>query len=478
MIGDVNTNLLDAGLGQPPKGEDGQQLKVGSAEGGDANKIYEFGSYFDAKQVLVSGPLLDAVKQHFEEFSKEKDQTPPRLFVVRPVNDVAGSRGAVTHTGTGAATYATAGTVTGTRKFIIEIITGGAAATATYRKSTDGGKTWSGALTTPASASPISLAAGVTIAFTNDATPSASFVAGDTYEFSCVGPTASLSNTLTAIRAAKQFHDVKFVHVLGAFAASFWVTLAALRSEWITKYKHRVFFIVEAIARDIENSETVATWATARINDAKAFKELGVLPVIQRATYSVTGDIRNLANVLAAKLSAARVHESPGFVDKFAFLTVTALEDYDALSNRDDDDKSWLDLLQENGYIVAVKYEDYPGFYFSSAKTMAPETSSFNRIQKLRTADKVCVVTRRAIMKYIQSPNHAEAGLGGVAALKADIDNAIASRMEVKGNRELDSHETILSTDQPKIKEGIVKGKIKIKCIDTMESIELDVAEM
>lgn len=478
MVGDVNTNLLDAGLGAPPKGEDGQQLKVGSAEGGDANKIYEFGSYFDAKQILVSGPLLDAVKQHFEEFSKEKDQTPPRLFVCRPVNDVAGAIGDVTLTGTGTATYATSGTVTGTRKFIIEIITGGASATATYRKSTDGGKNWSGELTTPASASPIALAAGVSIAFTNGGTPSASFVAGDTYEFSCTGPTASLSNTLTAIRAAKQFHDVKFVHVLGDFASSFWVTLAALRGEWITKYKHRVFFIVEVAPRDVDNNETVNAYALARINDAKAFKELGVLPIFQRGRYNATGEMRNLANVLAAKLSAARVHESPGFVAKFAFLTVTELEDYDALSNRDEDEKSWLDLLQENGYIVAVKYEDYAGFYFSSAKTMAPETSSFNRVQKLRTADKVCVVVRRSIMQYIQSPNHAEAGLGGVAALKTDIDNAIAGRMEIKGNRELDSHETILAAAQPKIKEGIVQGKIKIKFIDTMESIELDVAEM
>ncbi len=478
MIGDVNTNLLDAGLGAPPKGEDGQHLKVGAAEGGDANKIYEFGSYFDAKQVLVSGPLLEAIKQYYEEFSKEKDQTPPRLFVARPVNDVAGSIGTVTHTGTGTATHATSGTVTGTRKFIIEIITGGASATATYRKSTDGGKTWSGALTTPASASPISLAAGVSIAFTNGGTPSASFVAGDTYEFSCTGPTASLSNTLTAIRAAKQFHDVKFVHVLGNFASSFWVTLAALRAEWITKYKHRVFFIVEVAPRDTENSETVATYATNRINDAKAFKDIGVLPIFMRGRYSATGEYGNLANVLAAKLSAARVHESPGFVAKFAFLTITEIEDYDALSNRDDDEKSWLDLLQDNGYIVAVKYEDYPGFYFSSAKTMAPETSSFNRIQKLRVADKVCTVVRRGILKYIQSPNHAEAGLGGIAALKTDIDNAITGRMEVKGNRELDSHETLLSSAQPKIKDGIVQGKIKIKFIDTMESIELDVAEM
>lgn len=475
MIGDVNTNLLDAGLGAPPKGEDGQHLKVGSAEGGDANKIYEFGSYFDAKLVLISGPLLDAIKQHYEEFSKEKDQVPPRLFVCRPVNDVVGTISTVVKTGTGTATNAASGTVTGTRQFVIEIILGGASATATYRKSTDGGKTWSGELTTPASASPISMGAGVSIAFTDGVTPSASFVAGDKYEFSCAGPTASLSNTLTAIRTAKQFHDVKFIHVMGSFAASFWVTLAALRAEWITKYKHPVVIICESAARD---AETVAEYALARINEAKSSNVLGVYPIFMRGRYSATGEYRNLATVLAAKIAAARVHESPGFVDKFAFLTVTELEDYDALSNRDDDEKSWLDLLQENGYIVAVKYENYPGFYFGSPMSMVPSTSSFNRLQKLRTADKVCVITRRAILRYIQSPNHAEAGLGGVVSLKTEIDNTIGSRMEVKGNRELDSHDTILDKNQAKIKEGIVQGKLKIKFIDTMESIELDVAEM
>lgn len=478
MIGDVTTNLIDGGLGAAPKGEDGIHLKVGAAEGGTANTIYTVGSYFDAKNLLVSGPLLDAVKQYFDEFSKDKGQTPPKLNVCRPTSDVAGSISSVTHTGTGTATTATSGTVTGTRKFVIEIILGGASATATYRKSSDGGKTWSAEITTPASASPISVGAGVSIAFTNGVTPSASFIAGDVYEFSCTGPTASVNNTLTAIRAAKQVHEIRFIHVLGASLASFWTTLGALREEWITKYKHRVFFIVEATARDIDGNETVEEWAMARINEAKSFRHMGVLVSVLRGKYTLTAEQRNLGNVLSAKLSAARVHESPGFVDKFAFLTVSEIEDYAALSNRDDDEKSWLDLLSENGYIVAVQYEDYPGFYFSHGSTMAAENSDFTRVQVLRPADKICRIVRRRIMRFLESPSHPEAGIGGLQTLKTEIDNAITGVMEIKGDREIDSHITEIDMKQDVVKTKRVEGKIKFKPIGTIEDIELDVSTM
>lgn len=478
MIGDVKTNLIDGGLGAPPKGEDGIHLKVGAAEGGTANTIYTFGSYFDAKNVLVSGPLLDRIKQWFDEFSADKGQTPPRIHVARPTNDVAGSIGDVTHTGTGAATYATSGTVTGTRKFIIEIITGGASATATYRKSSDGGATWSAELTTPASGAPISLAAGVSIAFTNDATPSASFVSGDKYEFSCTGPTASVNNTLTAIRVAKQFHEVRFVHVIGASVASFWTSLGAMADEWITKYKHRVFFIAEATPRDIVGAETVDAWAMDRINEAKTFRHPRVIVSLLRGTYTLNGEVINLGNVLSAKLAAARVHESPGFVDRFAMLTISEIEDYAALSNKDDDEKSWLDLLSENGYMVAVAYEDYPGFYFSHGNTMAVETSDFTRIQTLRAADKICRITRKRIMKFLESPSHPDAGLGGIQALKTEIDNAIAEKMEVKGNREIDYHKTEIDPKQDVVKTKKVTGTIRFRPIGTIEDIELDVSTM
>ncbi len=478
MTGDVKTNLIDGGIGAAPKGEDGIQLKVGAAEGGDANTILTAGSYFDAKNLLISGPLLAAAKQHFEEFSEAKGQTPPPFYFCRPVSDVAGSIGDVEHTGTGTATHATAGTVTGTRKFIVEIILGGASATATYRKSSDGGKTWSAELTTPASASPISLAAGVTIAFTNGGTPSTSFVAGDTYEFECFGPTASVNNTLTAIRAAKQAHQIRFIHVLGASVASFWTSVGALADEWITKYKHRVTFIMEATARDIEDEETVDEWAMARINEAKSFRHARVQVVVNRGTYIGTGEVRNLGTVLGAKLSAARVHESPGFVDRFAFLTVSAIEDYEALSNRDEDPKSWLDLLSENGYIVALQYEDYAGFYFSHGSTMAVDTSDFTRIQVLRAADKICRVVRRRIMKFLESPSHPDAGIGGIPALATEINNAISESMEKKGDREIDSHTTYLDPKQDVATTKKVVGKIKFKPIGTMEDIELDVATM
>ena len=81
-------------------------------------------------------------------------------------------------------------------------------------------------------------------------------------------------------------------------------------------------------------------------------------------------------------------------------------------------------------------------------------------------------------MKFLESPAHAEAGLGGITSLKVEIDNAISSVMEIKGNREIDSHVTEIDPKQNVLKTGKVKGTVKFKPIGTMQEIEIDLSAM
>lgn len=473
--GDVNIDLVDGGLGNLPRGADGIHLKVGIAEGGIADKLYEISSYLEAKAILLSGPLLEAIQTYYLEFSKEKDQVPPKMYIVRPENDVAGSIGVVAHTGTGLATSATGGVPIASRTFIVEILKSGAPATATYRKSSDGGKTWSDEITTPASAVAINMGSGCTIAFTAAATPAESFAVGDVYTFSSEGPTASVANMATAINAAKQEYNVKRVHVVGETEKALWVTCGGIADDWEELYKHFVDFQLEAKSRLTE--ETVEIWAMARINEAKSFyhKRVVVTPL---QVYSTTHKkYVSLGWIIAAKIAAAKVHESAGFVDKFAFLTVSEIRDYAELSNKDTGD-AWLDLLDNERYTVATQYPDYPGFYISHVNLFCSADSDYTRLQLLRPADKIRRLVRTKIMKFLESPSHKEAGLGGITSLSVEIDNAISSVMEIKGNREIDSHTTEIDPNQDVLGTGKVVGKVKFKPIGTMEEIDIDLSAM
>jgi hypothetical protein len=81
-------------------------------------------------------------------------------------------------------------------------------------------------------------------------------------------------------------------------------------------------------------------------------------------------------------------------------------------------------------------------------------------------------------MKFLESPAHKEAGLGGITSLSVEIDNAISSVMEIKGNREIDSHTTEIDPNQDVLGTGKVVGKVKFKPIGTMEVIDIDLSAM
>lgn len=470
--GDVTVNLVDGALGNLPRGADGVHLKVGVAEGGVANGVYEVSSYREAKEILVSGVLLEAIETYYGEFSKDKKQTPPKLFFCRPENDVPGSVGTPEKTGTGTATASAAGTPTGDREFVLEILTGGAPATATYRKSQDGGKSWSDEIVTPAAGVAINLGAGCTITFTAGEPANGSFVAGDVWRITATGPTASVANVLEAIRAAKQIYDVRFIHVVGATAKSFWTSCGDIADDWEGLYHHLVFFILEAAARGDE--ETVDEWAMDRINEAKAFTHRRVIVMPLEGLSTLSSSYVNLAWVLAAKIACARVHESAGFVDKFAFLTISAIRDWVELSRKDAGD-SWLDVMDDNRLTVATHYDNYPGIYISHANLMSDETSDYHRVQDLRPIDKVRRIARVRMMRFLESPAHPEAGIGGIQNLKAEVDNAVSAQMEIRGDKEIDHHEFEIDPNQDVAGSGEVYGRIHVYKIGTMEKITVDV---
>ena len=337
------------------------------------------------------------------------------------------------------------------------------------------GQSFSEELTTPSSGSEISLASGVKIAFTDDASKKEeSFAAGDKYTFSSVAPTASTASILKALNAARQRHEAKFVHIIGETEKAFWTSVSQIADEWESKYHDHKIFILEATARD---SETVKVWAQARIAETIGFYHKRIIVCAITVESTLLKREINSAWILSAKMAASRVHESPGYVDKHAFLTVSKIKDHSELSEKDENGSSYLDKLDNARLTVATSYENYPGMYFSKVNLMSNHTQSdFKRVQDIRPADKVRRIVRQAILKFLESPAHQDAGSGGIDSLKVTIDNEIAIKMEVQGDIEIAGHETVIDPDQDVVSTGKVEGKITIQKVGTMETIELDVS--
>lgn len=471
MRGNVDTTIKDGGLGNSASGEDGIQLFVGTAEGGDAKTAYEVKSITEARSILKSGELLEFCEHFYGEFDADKGQVAPPIFLIKPETDIAGSIKAPVKTGTGSATAAANGAPTAGKIFLLEIILAGACGTATYRKSSDGGKTWSDEYITPASGSSIALGYGVNIVFTDAAIPADSFASGDVWTVESLAPGASTSKILEAIETQVQNFDIKIITVLGATDKAFWAACQQIRTDWEKLFNHYVMFLLAA--RDRLSAETVETYSMDMINTSRSFYGRGIVVTCAYGKSIKYGDYRSMLPALAAKHSAARVHESVGFVDKFAILTFSEIKDYADLAYKDSTTDAWLDLLDNNRLTVATKYDDYPGIFFAHANLMTEESSDYIRSQDLRTVDKVRRIVRQSMMRFIESPSHEEAGIGGLKALKADADDAVAKAMELKGDREISGHDLNVDPTQD-VTQG-VKAKVKIFKIDTMESIEAEV---
>lgn len=235
--GDVSTYHQDGGINFNDVKPDRVGSKVGTAETGDANRIYVINNAPQARDVFGTGELVCSLEQFFEEFDESKGQKPVPVLCVRPESDLPGSVGTPTKTGTGLAALPTiAGTPTGTRSVVLKITKDGAHGTAEYRKSVDGGENFSSPVITPASGSPISLDVGVTATFVNVSAPANTFKVGDTYTFAITGPTASTASRLTAIETLKREYRSYWIHVLGPATRAFAMSCNAILDEMETEH--------------------------------------------------------------------------------------------------------------------------------------------------------------------------------------------------------------------------------------------------
>jgi hypothetical protein len=479
--GTVTTTHVSGGLTFSDVIPDRVHAKIGLAETGDANKVYKISNYNQAKNIFTKGELLDSLKQYFEEFDESLGQTPVPVLCIRPENDSAGSIATPVLNRTGnSASAAVGGTPTGTRTIKLKITKPGASGVAEYRKSLDGGVTYGTTLITPPSGSPIFLDVGVTVSFTNYATPEDSFQTGDVWTFEITGPGATNSARLAALEALKFEYDAYWIHILGESNLAFGVSVNALLNEFEDVH-HPAFAILEG--RKKSDPETIPEYFQSIQDEWEPFYSDRVSIVVAEGKYisggvesaggyeivksnTSLGEWRNAATMLTAKLAAGAPNISAAYVRLNRSLTFSEIRYWN------EGYKDYMDSMYDMRLVVLKEYDDYPGIYIAGDKIKSHPDSDFVEIPERRRADKMHRIVYRASLPFLNGDTEINSGEGGIDYIKTVCDIAISSQMESQGKAEISAHNILLDPDKTFAATKILKAKLKMFVANRTKAIE------
>ncbi len=143
-MGDVFEYIVDGTSGLVLDEITGKVLIVGCCSGGTVGKAHIVTQYTDLAETLGSGPLVDRLRDMIAQGGQN-----PRYYAV-PIEGLSGGYiTPVEQTGDGPEAEVS-GYYAANADVRVEILTGGALETATYRLSLDGGDTWGDETVTPA----------------------------------------------------------------------------------------------------------------------------------------------------------------------------------------------------------------------------------------------------------------------------------------------------------------------------------------
>ncbi len=480
--GYVSTTHVSGGMVFSDVIPDRVHLKIGVAEGGEVNKVYEVANFTQAKNFFQKGILLDSLQQYFEEFDESLGQKPVPVLCVRPVNDVPGIVNTPSKVGTGLATASVSGTPTGNRTVKLLITKAGASGVAEYRKSVDGGSTFGSTLVTPASGSAIALDVGATITFTDAVTPSDSFKVDDVWTVIIDAPSASASEFLVSLNAVKREYRSYWIHVIHPADRAFAVSVNTILLEMETDHNLPSFAILEV--RTKEDAESVADYFQFLIDEFDPFFSDRVSIVVSEGRY-VAGGIeaqggyeilrslsvpigvwKNAATLLTAKLASGAVNVSAAYVMEKRSLTVNEIRYWN------EGYRDWMDLLHDKRFTVLKEYNDYEGVFVARDRIKSLPDSDFAEIPERRRADKMHRIVYRESIPFLNQDSNLNSGSGGIKYIKAVVDAKVSSEMEVNGKQEISKHEIEFDPNKNFILTNILEAKLKMFVAGRIKAIE------
>lgn len=472
--GDVITTHVDGGLGLSAFDPDRIHAKAGVAETGDALRVYQVLNFAQGKEIFERGPLVESLRQHFEEFDEARGEIPQPVLCVRPENDIPGSVDAPVLIGTGTAAAPTVtGTPTGDRTVILKFTTGGAHGVAEYRRSTDGGQSFEPPMVTPASGDPISLAVGVSVAFVDAATPADTFHLGDEWSFVIHGPGASEAARLDAVEALKREYRSRWIHVVGGVKRPFAVSCQQIATEMETDHHLPTFIVLEEesfaqVMGDAtpETPANVATYYQTLSDEWDSFvSPNGRVQIVGAQgryiqggiaaaggyeaiadSVSPIGEWRNAATFLCARYAAAPVNESPAYVKNHRSLTFSEIRHWDS-GYRD-----FMEVLHDLGHVVLKVYDDYEGVYIARARLKSPQDSDFQEGPERRRADKMHRLVYQESLQFLNG----DSAITSMDYVGTVVGNRVSTEMQRPGEEEISGFKIILDPEKKFATTGVL----------------------
>jgi hypothetical protein len=355
--------------------------------------------------------------------------------------------GAIAHAaGTGPAVPTITASPADDYNVLLTVTTAGALGTSQFTYSLDNG--WSLSVTSfsgSTSANVVSPGGGA-YAIPNTGivlTLSGTAVAGDTYQFTTCGPSASNTNITSAFAALESTFLSQAIYSMGFIvnvnaSASAWATEAAtvqtagtalfnagVYTRWFTEVPTVGTITASAgsVVVDSADTDSVLTAQMASVSAIRAVGGAGDCLL----TSGVTGlSLRRSASwVAAARAASVEASEDLGDVGKGGVTGVVYIF-------RDENATPALDAV---GYTTLRKFPGVPGFYITGAHTCTVTTSDYFALTNARVVDRGCAIARLNTLPLVNSkvPTTTRNGLSGVITekkaqqIEGKLDSALAT---------------------------------------------------
>ncbi len=411
---DVTLQINDGALGILPGASPLVPCIIGTCTLGVTSTVYSFGDPTTAFNTLGYGPLTEAVCRSLGIAGGS--------VIAIPANpSVAGTSSAVTHSGTGTSVQTvTVATANDSYSIQFNIVAGAAslsALTATFQYSLDGGQTFSVLYAVPVSGLFVIPNTGLTVTWA-----AGTFVAGDTYAFTCTAPGYSTTDLATAITAALASPlTYGFIHAvgqIGANAAATAAAVAAIDTQMSTAQSaYRYIWTLIEIATDTDANILAAFLSVSSLRTSAWASTATVASAIN-------GKLLNRSSGWCAAERAAAVN--PG-IDLGRVLD-GSLKGVSAIT-RDERVTPGLDSARIGTLRTIIGKN---GYWITQPRMLAPLGSDYYLIQYRRIMDVACAVVHQALAQFINDTVLVDPSTGY-------IDNRYASNIEAYANSALNN---------------------------------------
>lgn len=387
----VQNTILDGAGGALALGSE-LHVKVGVATGGDADTFAIYTSPDDIETEFTSGPLCESASAFIANTG-----LPVACVRIASGAVTAGTLGAITKVGAHAGPTVSDNTSAANDAYelLVEIVLGGAVATATFKYSLDGGDTWSATVVTAATVN--LTGSGLSLAFA-----AGTYVAGNQYSASSTAPTYTAQGLSDAIDVAFESTSAfRMVHVIGYTADASALATAAtavqtiMNAKTTSAYKYAYAMLEGSDDTDTDLVTNTASLATNRVAITGGFEE---------AISTNTGRLyrRPAAWTVVEEIMRRPISVDAGFFAE-GFGGVSGVTDIER-------DEFRTPLLDAARFCTLRTWVGRQGFYVTRGRMMAATGSDFSNITHRQVMDAACAIAYDALLNYANKDllvNHA-----------------------------------------------------------------------